>query len=172
MDSSQVVNVLRNDSEEWINELSSEEMRAIKKYTKNSGNPADDKFFARLNAMLRGNIPRDETLNYYSEQISSGISKFKLKHNIYCYRGMPSNPFGDVSKGQVIRINQFISTSVTRKGALHGDFKITIKVKAGTKGAYIELLSKYKKQREFLLDKGLNYKVVSVGNNQIDLEVQ
>ena len=39
-----VVPVLREDSNEWIDRLSSEEIRAIKKYTKNSGDPKDDKF--------------------------------------------------------------------------------------------------------------------------------
>ncbi len=172
MKSNQVVNVLRKDSEAWIKKLSPEEEHAIKKNTKNSGDPADDKFYARLNAMLRGEIPTDDTLKYYSEQISNGISKFKLEHNIVCYRNMDSNPFGNVSVGQVIRIKQFMSTSVTRNGALDGDFKITVNVEAGSRGAYIELLSKYKKQREFLLDKGVEYKVISVGNNTMELEVQ
>ena len=68
-----VVPVLREDSNEWINRLSSEEIRAIKKYTKNSGDPKDDKFYARLNSMLRGDILEDDTLKYYSDVISLSL---------------------------------------------------------------------------------------------------
>lgn len=171
LDSSNVVNVLRNDSEEWINELSSEEMRAIKKYTKNSGDPADDKFYARLNAMLRGNIPRDDTLNYYSEQISNGISKFKLRHNITCYRVLDRDVYSAFSAGDLLIEKQFVSTSVVKSGTLNKPFKVTINVPKGTKGAYIEGLSKYKTQREFLLDKNLIYKVIAKNEGSIELEV-
>ena len=52
------------------------------KYTKNSGDPKDDKFYARLNSMLRGDIPEDDTLKYYSDVISGAIAKFELKHDI------------------------------------------------------------------------------------------
>ena len=172
MDSSKVVNVLRKDSDEWINELSPEEIRAIKKYTKNSGDPDDDKFFARLNAMLRGNIPQNDTLNYYSELISSGISKFKLKHNITCYRVLDRDVYSAFSAGDLLTEKQFISTSVVVKsGTLNKPFKVTINVPKGTRGAYIEGLSKYKTQREFLLDKNLIYKVIARTEGSIELEV-
>ena len=72
-----VVPILREDSKEWINKLSFEEIRAIKKYTKNIGDPKDNKFYARLNSMLRGDIPEDDTLKYYSDVISGAISKFE-----------------------------------------------------------------------------------------------
>ena len=171
LDSSKVVNVLRNDSEEWINELTSEEMRAIKKYTKNSGDPADDKFYARLNAMLRGNIPENDTLNYYSEQISNGISKFKLKHNITCYRVLDHDVYSAFTAGDFLIEKQFVSTSVVKSGTLNKPFKVKINVPKGTRGAYIEGLSKYKTQREFLLDKNLIYKVIAKNESSIELEV-
>ena len=165
-----VVPVLRKDSEEWINNLSSEEVRVVKKYTKNSGDPDDDKFFARLNAMLRGDIPEDETLNYYSSVISGAISKFELQHDIVCYRAVEFNPVEGLKVGDVYKPKQFLSSSVSTAGALNGKYFLKIFAPKGSKGAYIELLSKYPKKREFLFDKDLNYNVLAVNGNIITVE--
>ena len=166
-----VVPVLREDSKEWINRLSSEEVRAIKKYTKNSGDPKDDKFYARLNSMLRGDIPEDDTLKYYSDVISGAIAKFELKHDIICYRSVKHNPVEEMKVGDIYEPKQFISTSVVSSRTLKGDYNIVIIAKKGSKGAYIELLSKYQNQREFLFDKNLKYRILKIRNNKIVLEV-
>ena len=166
-----VVPVLREDSNEWINRLSPEEVRAIKKYTKNSGDPKDDKFYARLNSMLRGDIPEDDTLKYYSDVISGAISKFELKHDIICYRSVKHNPVEGMKVGDIYEPEQFISTAVSISGVLKGDYFITFLTPKGSKGAYIELLSKYPKQRELLFDKNLKYRILEICNNEITLEV-
>ena len=166
-----VVPVLREDSNEWIDRLSSEEVRAIKKYTKNSGDPKDDKFYARLNSMLRGDIPEDDTLKYYSDVISGAIAKFELKHDIICYRSVNYNPVEGMKVGDIYEPKQFISTSVSISGVLKGDYFITFLTPKGSKGAYIELLSEYPKQRELLFDKNLKYRILEICNNEITLEV-
>lgn len=171
MSADTVVPVLREDSKEWINRLSSEEVRAIKKYTKNSGDPKDDKFYARLNSMLRGDIPEDDTLKYYSDVISGAIAKFELKHDIICYRSVKHNPVEEMKVGDIYEPKQFISTSVVSSRTLKGDYNIVIIAKKGSKGAYIELLSKYQNQREFLFDKNLKYRILKIRNNKIVLEV-
>ena len=166
-----VVPVLREDSNEWIDRLSSEEIRAIKKYTKNSGDPKDDKFYARLNSMLRGDIPEDDTLKYYSDVISGAIAKFELKHDIICYRSVKHNPVEGMKIGDIYEPKQFVSTAVVSSRTLKGDYNIVIIAKKGSKGAYIELLSKYPNQREFLFDKNLKYRILKIRNNKIVLEV-
>lgn len=166
-----VVPVLREDSNEWIDRLSSEEIRAIKKYTKNSGDPKDDKFYARLNSMLRGDIPEDDTLKYYSDVISGAIAKFELKHDIICYRSVKHNPVEGMKIGDIYEPKQFVSTAVVSSRTLKGDYNIVIIAKKGSKGAYIELLSKYPNQREFLFDKNLKYRILKIRNNIIVLEV-
>ena len=157
-----VVPVLREDSNEWIDRLSSEEIRAIKKYTKNSGDPKDDKFYARLNSMLRGDIPEDDTLKYYSDVISGAIAKFELKHDIICYRSVKHNPVEGMKVGDIYEPKQFISTSVSISGVLKGDYFITFLTPKGSKGAYIELLSEYPKQRELLFDKNLKLSLIHI----------
>ena len=166
-----VVPVLREDSNEWINCLSPEEVRAIKKYTKNSGDPKDDKFYARLNSMLRGDIPEDDTLKYYSDVISGAISKFELKHDIICYRSVKHNPVEGMKVGDIYDPKQFVSSAVTKSGAISGNYNLIIFAKKGSKGAYIELLSKYPNQREFLFDKNLKYSILDIDGTTITLEV-
>ena len=166
-----VVPVLREDSKEWINRLSSEEVRAIKKYTKNSGDPKDDKFYARLNSMLRGDIPEDDTLKYYSDVISGAIAKFELKHDIICYRSVNYNPVEGMKVGDIYEPKRFVSSAVTKSGAISGNYNLIIFAKKGSKGAYIELLSKYPNQREFLFDKNLKYSILDVDGTTITLEV-
>ena len=166
-----VVPVLREDSNEWINRLSPEEIRAIKKYTKNSGDPKDDKFYARLNSMLRGDIPEDDTLKYYSDVISGAIAKFELKHDIICYRSVKHNPVEEMKVGDIYEPKQFVSSAVTKSGAISGNYNLIIFAKKGSKGAYIELLSKYPNQREFLLDKNLKYSILDIDGTTITLEV-
>ena len=166
-----VVPVLREDSNEWINRLSSEEIRAIKKYTKNSGDPKDDKFYARLNSMLRGDIPEDDTLKYYSDVISGVIAKFELKHDIICYRSVKHNPVEGMKVGDIYEPKQFVSSAVTKSGAISGNYNLIIFAKKGSKGAYIELLSKYPNQRKFLFDKNLKYSILDVDGTTITLEV-
>lgn len=166
-----VVPVLREDSNQWIDRLFSEEIRAIKKYTKNSGDPKDDKFYARLNSMLRGDIPEDDTLKYYSDVISGAIAKFELKHDIICYRSVKHNPVEGMKVGDIYEPKQFVSTAVSISGVLKGDYFITFLTPKGSNGAYIEPLSKYPKQRELLFDKNLKYKIIDINGRKIILEV-
>lgn len=170
LSSEKVVPVLRKDSEEWINNLSSEEVRAVKKYTKNSGDLDDDKFFARLNSMLRGDIPKNDTLKYYSDTISEAISRFELEHDIICYRSVGFNPVEGLKVGDVYKPKQFLSSSVSKSGTLNGKYILEILTPKGSKGAYIELLSKYPKQREFLFDKDSVYNILAINGNIITLE--
>ena len=66
---------------------------------------------------------------------------------------------------------QFISTSVIRSKKLKGQFEFIIHVPQGSNVAYIENLSKFKKQRELLIDKNTMYTVLSRNRYLIELEV-
>ena len=61
----------------------------------------------------------------------------------------------------LITEGQFISTSVSQRAALDKPYKIIIYVPKGSRGAYIEKVSKYPKQRELLLDKNTIFRVIS-----------
>ena len=166
-----VVDVMRKDSEEWIESLTLEEKHAIQKYTYNSGDKKPNRFFERLNAMLRDDIPEDEKLRAYADMISGALKKNKLKQDIICYRNMEFDPYKDHQIGEFFGAQQFISTSVSPKAALDKEVKMIFYVHKGVPGAYIEKLSRYPKQREFLLDTECRIRVLSRQGNTIVLEV-
>lgn len=167
----QVVNILRWESDDWINQLTDEEFRAVRKYTKNSGDTSRPFFYERLNAMLRGAILEDSRLRYYADTISSALKKNTLKHDILCYRRDSTDIFAGLSEGDEFIIRSFFSTSATQKGALNKGILCKIHIPQGAVGAYIEKLSSFPNQREFLLDKGQKYRVLSRKDNLIELEV-
>lgn len=144
----QVVGLLRKDSEEWIQKLTEEEKKAIRKYTYNSGDQKPNRFFERLNAMLRGDFPEDEKIRGYAECISRAVRKNKLDYDVIAYRGMNLDPSEGIPINGLYRPKQFFSTSVVRGRSFDGKYKIIIYVKKGSNGAYIENLSYFKQQRE------------------------
>lgn len=166
-----VVDILRNDTEEWIDGLTEKEKHAIRKYTYNSGDEKPNRFFERLNAMLRGDVSQDKKLLEYAETISEALKKNKMKQDIICYRNMEFDPYEKYPVGKIFTDRQFISTSVTPKAALAKRFKITILVPKGSRCAYIENISKYPKQRELLLDKDCRMRILSKQKDSVLLEV-
>ncbi len=166
-----VVNVLRKESAKWINGLTDGEKRAIRKYTYNSGDKKPNRFFERLNAMLRGERLKDKRLAEYADVISGALQRNKLEHDVVCYRRMEFNPYEKYMVGEIIVEKQFISTSIVQSAALDKDFSMVFFVPKESKAAYIENISKYPKQREMLLDKGCKLRVLSKQEDSIILEV-
>lgn len=165
------VNILRRESEEWISSLTRDERRALRKYTYNSGDKAPHRFFEKLNAMLRGDLPESPELKNYADTISRALRKSHMNHDVICYRNMDVNPYKDFEVGDLFVEDQFVSTSVVKSAALNKPYQVVLYVPKGARCAYIESLSKYPKQRELLLDKGCRYRVLSKKENIIELEV-
>ena len=168
---SMVVPEMRKAAEKWIDNLSEEDINSLQKYTKNSVDPKDDKFYERLNSALRGERTLDDNLKYHSDIITNAINKFELSHDIVCYRTTRKNFYENAKVGDIIEPKFFLSSSVTKNGALKGDFVTIIQAPKGSKGAYIENLSKFPKQREFLFDKSCKYRVLTNSKNDMIVEV-
>ena len=169
---SKVVAVLRKEAQPWIESLSDAERIAFEKYTFNPGDKKPNRFYERLNRMLRGDAEEDSVLRGYAEKISGALKRSTLKHDVICYRTVTENPFPHNVAGDIVEPEQFFSTSVVKAGALKkGNYNIIIYAKAGTFAGYVEGLSEFKKQRELLLDKDSLYRVLSTKGNQILLEV-
>ncbi|WP_283683326.1 phage minor capsid protein [Parablautia sp. Marseille-Q6255] len=166
-----VVDVLREDSKEWIETLSEDEKNAIQKYTYNSGDKKPNRFFERLNAMLRGDLPEDKKLRTYADIISSALNKSRIKRDVIAYRNLDVDLYSGFEVNDLIIEEQFISTSVSKRAALEKPYKVVIYIPKGSRGAYIEAISKYPKQRELLLDKGTIFRVISKKENVIELQV-
>lgn len=162
---------LYEEADVWKDKLKRDERRYITKYAFNPGGKGEEKLFYRINAMLRGEIKNDEKIQRYADSISNGIKKFDLKDDIICYRRTDNDYSKNCEVGNVFRFHQFLSTSIVSKGTLTGDIFYIIYVHKGTKGALIESLSYYKKQKEFLIDKDVLFRVISRKDNVVTLEV-
>lgn len=166
----QVVDVLRKDSSEWLGSLSDTERLSIGKYTYNG--TESPKLYQRINAMLRGEIQEEENLRHHTEIISGALKRSVMKSNVICYRGTSINPIQGVEAGEVVSLNQFISTSAIKSKSFDEAVSMVIYAPKGTTGAaYIEDISKYPKQREVLFDKDCEYVVLSNKNNLVELAV-
>lgn len=166
-----VVDVLRKESEKWIDDLTEKEKRAIRKYTYNSGDRKPNRFFERLNAMLRGDAAGDNRLKEYADTISNALKKNKLKQDIIAYRGVDIDPTAGAEIGDIVAPGQFFSTSVIDARSFGAGYKIVVYAKKGSNAAYVEALSHFPKQRELLIDKDCFYRVLSRKGNTIELEV-
>ena len=156
----QVVDVLRKEAQPWIDKLSAVEQDAIQKYTYNPGDQRPNRFFERINRMLRGDSEEDAHLRMYAERISDALKRSPLEHDVLCYRAMEFNPFDGMHVGDIVCPGQFYSTSVVKSGSLKKDFRITICARSGSLAGYVEPLSKFKEQRELLFDKDTLYRVL------------
>lgn len=169
---SQVVSVLRREAQPWIDNLSDAERIAIQKYTYNPGDKKPNRFYERINRMLRGEAEEDSVLKAYAERISDALKRSALEHDVICYRTVAMNPFSHNVTGDIVTPEQFFSTSVVKSGVLKkGKCNIIIYARTGTFAGYVEELSEFKKQRELLLDKDSIYRVLSVKENEVVLEV-
>lgn len=162
-----VVNTLRRDAKKWIQTLSDDEIKAIRKYTYNGKDKDGLRLFEKINGYLDNryipsNEKEEEIILKNAVKIEDGLLKNKLKHDIIVYR---KEDFPDSLDGKV---NKFLSTSVTKKGVLGGEANVAVIVPQGTQGSYIETLSEYKNQREYLINKGGNLsEIYKVDNKRV-----
>ncbi len=169
-----VVSTLRKEYDNWIESLNEKEKYAIEKYSWNSfdNNNGRISFFQRLNSMLRGvKTEEKEMLSGYADVISTAISKHPLEHSVVCYRGSDYDLTDGTKVGELFISQQFVSTSVIRSKKIKGLYEFIIHVPKGCHAAYIEKLSRYKKQRELLIDRDTVFKVISRNGYLIELEV-
>ena len=167
-----VVELLRKDANAWIEGLSEAQKQSIRKYSFNPGDKKPNRFYERLNALLRnGEIDKNPRMKEHADRISEGIAKFKLSHNVIAYRESDFDFSMGAKVGEFFTPKQFISTSARRNGTLTGGYAYKLYVSKGRKAAYIEFLSHFPNQRELLIDKGAFFKVLSRRGNLIELEV-
>lgn len=160
---SRAVEHLRKEARIWQKDLEDEEIRSINKYTYNGTDDDGKKLFFKINEYLEGRYsPRDEReeeiILRNSGFINEGISKFKLQDDIIVYRN-------DFYPDQLAKKNEkFLSASVVPDATLRKQANVAIIVPKGSNGAYIELLAmdKYKKQREFVINRKSDLNLLSV----------
>ena len=170
-------NVLLNIAKRWIKRLTHEQIDAIKKYTKHTNEIANKgKFYERLNSYLQKgrspNTKEEQRFQYLAERISMAIKKFKTQEDIISYRVVNKDVYDDRKIGEVFSEPRFTSTSISPSVLKRGKYKYVFLIRKGfSKGAYIASLSRYPKQREFLVDKNVKMKIVCKQQNTTIIEV-
>ena len=149
----EVVNILRKDSQQWIKNLSDNEIKAIKKYTYNGVDFDGKRLYYKINGYIEGYYdPMDENeeelIKKIYKNIYTGILKNRHDKDIIVYR---KDEYPDRLEGISYK---FISASATQRGAFQRNPNTAIIVPKKSNGAYVENLSKFPKQREFLLNSG------------------
>lgn len=167
---------------EWAKALTNMEKKFIKDYTGSD--------YMGLNRALR--TENQETIKFYERNIrflERAIKKYEVTEPFSTYRGMSyrflesidedfydeisrfgkytkaeqANMLKDKLLGNIINDKGYCSTAVTPERAFSGDVKMRIKVTEGKgKGAFIQSLSKFKSENEFLINKNSNFLVENV----------
>lgn len=111
----EVVNVLREESKEWIYNLSESEKTSISKYTYNGKDSDGLRLFEKINGFLNDryklfNDKEKEIILRNAINITDGLLKNKLKHDIIVYR---KDYYPKLLEGSN---KKFLRTSVTKKG--------------------------------------------------------
>ena len=175
-DEKYISELLKKEYQEWVITLSSKEIHAIRKYTKNSiRENGKNSFYMSLNRMLESKNHKTfnnyKTLEIYAEVISTALSKHLTQHDIRCYRGTEMPPVTGINVGECFVYKGFISTSIFEKYAFKRKYITVIHVPKGIHAAYIDDISRYKGQYEYLIDKGYEYKLLSIKGNVYEMEV-
>lgn len=170
----EIIKSITLEYRKWVNELSEEEKRLIRKYTLNSfDDKKPNRFFERLNRALKNKYHGEDfnKLIRYGKIISDAICKHPIEQQITCYRGVDYDSLQSFIPGDIISFDQFVSTSVISSGALKKRYKYVILAPQGTKGAYIEEISAFQGQYEFLLDYSCEYRLIKKKGHTAYLEV-
>lgn len=168
IDADKAVPTARKEARAWISRISEPAKQLIERYAYNQNDTAP-KFFERINSFIRNGYQGEKDYTEQVDIISTALKQSKLKNNYICYRGSDYDPFEGKNVGERCGANQFLSTSLSSSGSFSGTYDIIVFASAGTHAGYIEDLSPeaFKKQREMLFDKDVEYEVLSRQGNTI-----
>lgn len=172
---------------EWKNFLSTPEIDALQNYSFKEYGDTSVADYEDINNYLRfnqlGKVPEatiKNTINY----IESALNKFEIDKDIVVYRGIdvPTiieqvigekkysrdvNIINSYLKNTTFTDKGFVSTSISKKEAINfgmgnGRAVMRINIPSGTKGVYIDEVSRIKREKEFLLNRNVTFKINNV----------
>lgn len=152
----------------WIPFLTAGEKKAIVKYT-------DVDIYFSVNKALRDatNTHMNPMVCEIIKDIESGLKKFRYGENLTVYRSVSEEEYIFIENNNVIySFSDFKSTTISKIKAFQLSQSktkhiILAQLPAYVNGAYIAPLSKFKDEKEFLLNRECNYKIIS---KQHDIE--
>jgi len=163
---------LQAKSNEVFDEFTGSEIRAISYYTRDGYRNINDHLRGKKDPSIYVQAEMEEKL----QTIDSAIQLFQLEDDIIVHRGTSSNHYSGLSPGDIITHEFFVSTSIETSvardfaGVTTGHMT-EIRVPRGTPSLYIGANSSAINEWEFLLARGLQYRVVGQSSTQTILEV-
>lgn len=120
--------------------------------------------YRSVNSRLR-NQPVKIGSDIEAKQIQAGLDKSfenapTVPRNMVVYRGIDRDAIKGLKPGDSFIDKGFVSTTIKGTGEFKGGAKLEIRVPKGSKGIYVASISKYKSEREMLLNRGSKFKVI------------
>jgi hypothetical protein len=165
---------IQRQSDIVYNNLSNSRKTSLYEYTTGSHN--------RINGALYGIEPMSDLIKENIHDIDSAIDRFTVENNMSVYSGTNRQHYENWKLGEIKTIDGYLSTTITKKTAEtfykrekkrgNQPVMLEIRVPKGSRGIYIGNNTGFDKpQNEFLLGKGLHYRVIDNSENIIILEV-
>ncbi|MHB9293937.1 hypothetical protein Holit_03056 [Hollandina sp. SP2] len=115
---------------------------------------------------------RKRTYEQYFQDLDAALLKYPLSENIVVYRGDKPKHYTILKVGGTYTIAWYQSATILKcKAWSHKGMTITIRVPVGTPGAYIYGHGSHPHEEEYLLGRGLQYKVLKKNATTMELEV-
>lgn len=153
--------MILNEQEKTMPKLNKTQLRAIEHYTEGFYNTVNN--YLRGEKIMFGTKHQAEKLIKNLDEIMSDSKP--LSFDLHLFRTEWSNnnynPF--YAKGEKIKFDSFLSTSISKQGAKAGNIYYEITVPKGkTAGFYIGDNSGHPNEMEYLLNRGLEFEVTDV----------
>lgn len=168
----------------WVEKLSESERHAVRKYT-GSGYSTMNNYLRGINgtidneyqsiikkcsdAIKKGGtyLDKDIVVKRGSDGISlGGLIKEKINSNEDAREYIRKNK--DSLIGKIAEDKGFFSTTPNHRGGFDGAIEYIVKVPKGANGAYLEDISNFPGEMEFLLDKGSRFVIQDIEYNSVD----
>jgi hypothetical protein len=135
-----------------------------------------------INGALYGIEPMTPFIKDSISNIEAAMDKFAVENNMSVYSGTNKKHYENWKVGEIKTIEGYLSTSITKKHAelfykreeKMGNIPLMLEVRVptGARGLYIGDNTGFKQpQNEFLLGKGLQYRVIDNTGEKIILEI-
>lgn len=167
-----VLKRIKASSDRWFKKLTGTQQESVRALTGGS-------YYHDLNEMVYNkafNPSNRKELENMANVLDESFKKFELEDDIIAYRGMSRKEFNNLIKGDTF--NEFkhlsIDKEVAKRFAKHSVDKgivVEFHLLKGTNGAYIGDYSKYKNEKEFVLNRNAKYEIVEKGKNKVEVHI-
>ena len=159
---------MRKWCDDWLQKITEEEERGVRIYTGGT--------YQSMNAYLRGLKTAEDVgqrIVKYVDWCASALEKANTPRDMIVRRGDNYNMLKDLGvdfskgnleniKGSLVESKAFLSTSPDPRGGFDKDIEYVIKIPKGSQGMYVDSISQYEGEKEFLLNRGGKFIVEDV----------